>query len=113
MIAKEKFIDTLRFMSKKAAQENKLCTVLEEMSDDCGCANAFVYGEYSMKLLDLLRDSMMDKDDDIGYFLYELGGIDDVDIKVPEGQCPRWDDEVMYDSASSLYDYLARSRADE
>lgn len=114
MIAKEKFIDALRFISKKAAQETKLCSVLEEMSNgQGGYATAFVYAEYSMKMLELLQDSLNDKDDDISYFLYELGGIDDVDIVVPDVKCPRWDDEVMYDSAASLYDYLVRNQSDE
>lgn len=109
-MTKEQFIDMLRFMSKKYKQENKLCSVLEEMSDEACYSNAFVYSEYSEKLLELLMHILNDKDNDISYFLYELNGIDDVDIVVPDDKCPKWNDKILYNSASSLYDYLTGGR---
>lgn len=109
MISKEEFIDVLRFISKKHKQEDKFCGVLEEMSGGESFAETFIYSEYEEKLRELLRNILHDEDDDIGYFLYELNGIDDVYIIVPDEKCPRWEDKIMYNSASSLYDYLARS----
>ena len=107
MLSKEEFIDILRFMSKKHKQEDKFCGVLEELSGNGSFAETFIYSEYEEKLRELLRNVLHDEDDDLGYFLYELNGIDDVDIIVPDEECPRWEDKIMYNSASSLYDYLA------
>lgn len=106
MLTKEQFIDTLKFMSEKYEQQNKFSSLLEEMSNNSGMVCAFIYAGYDHVLLDLLKTTLNDKDDDISYFLYELDGIIDIDKVIPDKDCPRWEDKILYNSASTLYDYL-------
>lgn len=106
MLTKKQFIDMLKFMSKKNKQQDAFCGMLEDMSANSGYVTSFIYSEYEEKLLDLLRDNLDDIDDDISYFLYELGGIADIDTIIPNEKCPTFNDGILYNSAATLYDYL-------
>lgn len=105
-MTKELFVETLKFIKKKQDQDAKFCDVLEELCPGYRC-DAMVNSEAVNYILKLLGDIMQDKDDDIGYFLYETGAIENDDLSIPNNRAPTWDDKPLYTSPETLYDYLS------
>ena len=53
MISKEKFVEYMKFIEEKDAQEKEFIKALEKLSPSTYC-DAFIYDEYEDKLISLL-----------------------------------------------------------
>ena len=109
MITKEDFVDAIHFIQQQEKKADKFMTALEELCPD-NIINAFIYADYEAQLLHILGAALNDTNDEIGYYLYELGGIDQ-DVTVDnhwEHVCfpTNEEGEYIYTSLDTLYDYL-------
>lgn len=103
-LTKEKFVKYIEFIKTQCLNQDKFIDALELLSPHTYC-DAFIYSSYENTLLELIEDLLDDDEDDIGYFLYEMGYLNK-DLKNLEN-LPRDDNgNILYDSPETLYDYL-------
>ena len=99
MLTKEEFIEYINFIQQQRDKQSNFLDALEELADNKEYCNCFLYASYEDKLVKLLKTVMNDKDDDIGFFLYDM---DDV------GPAEDQDGNILYKTVSELYDYLIK-----
>ena len=109
-LSKTEFTTLIKFITCKHKQETKFCKVLEELSNEAGFCDAFIYTEYEAYLIKLLHQLMNDKQGWIEYWLYDcdygksfkMGSVTDkdglaIDLSTPD----------------LLYDFLVRGNVNE
>ena len=99
VISKEDFVSYMNFIEKKQLLQNKFCSVLEELSENCYC-DAFIYSDYEEKLVNLLTQIMEDESELITYKLYEFDQFDAAQKAKQLKETP----EV--ETWETVYDYL-------
>lgn len=107
MLSKKEFLELIEFIQKQEEKQEIFLKALDTLSpgtyNDC-----FIYGEYENKLVSLIKKVMGDTNDELGYYLYEMQGInEDINYEYDKEVCPKDEQlNVLYYSLSSLYDYL-------
>lgn len=70
MLSKETFIDTIKFIEKRASQVDEINTIFTEEFED---SIFYPYSRYESKLVSILEEIFDDKENKwISYYLYEL-----------------------------------------
>lgn len=109
-LTKEEFIKTLKEMQSLNRKQNAFCECLENITEDA-IIPAFIFSRSIDIMHNLLVKMFDDKEDDIGYFLYELDAINSEDLKIEKNRAPAYlSGDSLYDDADSLYDYLVRRK---
>lgn len=107
MLSKKEFLELIEFIQKQEEKQEIFLKALDTLSpgtyNDC-----FIYSEYESKLVSLIKKVMGDTNDELGYYLYEMQGInEDINYEYDKEVCPKDEQlNVLYYSLSSLYDYL-------
>ena len=110
-LTREEFVEYIDFIKEQEQKQNRFIDALEDMSPYTHC-DTFIYSSYEDRLVELIRKILDDKDDDIGYFLYEMDYVGK-DLK-GSGRFPKDDKgNVLYNSPETLYDYLISNMGKE
>lgn len=104
MISKERFVELLNFIRIQNIKQENFIKALEELSPGTYC-DCLCYSEYESMLLNLMKEVLNDKDDDIYYFLWDTDWINN---NFDESKCPKVRNKVIYNSPETLYDYLVK-----
>lgn len=99
LLTEQEFFELLDFISAKYIQQDKLCGLMDELSEveGCGYCSNFIYDSYMDKTLALLAKVMDDKDDKIGIFLFDNENIYLHNKPNREELCRRLYDELIQD----------------
>lgn len=109
-LTKEEFIKTLKEMQDLNRKQDDFCKCLENITEDA-IIPAFIFSRSIDIIHNLLVKIMDDKEDDIGYFLYDMGAINSENLKIEKDRAPAYlSGDILYDDADSLYDYLTRRK---
>lgn len=109
-LTKEEFIKTLKEMQDLNRKQDNFCRCLESMVDG-EIIPAFIFSKSLDLIQNLLVKIMDDKEDDIGYFLYDMDAINSENLKIEKDKAPAYlSGTILYDDADSLYDYLTRRK---
>ena len=101
MISKETFVKYMKFIEAKQLQENRLADILEEMCPTFRC-DALVYSDYEANFIELLQEVLQDKDDFIGYKMYEFDQLE------AEEKAKQLLETPEVESWETVYDYLVK-----
>lgn len=108
MISKETFINTFKFIKEQRDKQENLIKAFEELCPGEYC-NCYLYSNYESTLINILKEDLDDKYEDIEYFIYDLDGLD-TDV-LEEDRCPKDDkNKILYNSIETLYDFLMKER---
>lgn len=115
MLSKEEFINALKDIQDLSSKEDSFCTLLENMGQEGETVCAFIYNKPINTILRLLGDVLEDKDDDIGYFLYDMDAISNPDLKpeMPDRVPTDFTGKGLYPDVENLYDYLVNKMVDK
>lgn len=102
ILSKEMFIKAIDFIKKKDEQEDKFCSVLEELCPGEYC-NAFIFSDYREMLLETIGIMLDDETNLIGYKMYEFDDFSDENKKQQLELTPE------LESWETLYDYLVKN----
>lgn len=107
MLNRKSFKSYINFIKEKNEQQNKLCSILEDMSPGC-FVDAFIYAEYEQNLLSLIKEVMALKEDDdiLDYWMYDL----DYGKNYTDG-CftdPKTKEAIDISTIDKLYTYLTK-----
>ena len=109
-LTKEEFIKTLKEMQTLNRKQDDFCKCLENITEDA-IIPAFIFSRSIDIIQNLLVKIMDDKEDDIGYFLYDMDAINSENLKGKKQNAPMYKSgTILYDDADSLYDYLTRRK---
>lgn len=103
MITKEKFVEYMKFIERKDAQEHLFMETLEALCPGNYC-DAFIYAEYEGKLVSLLQNVLNDANDLITYRLYEYAHL------AEEEKLAQLTETPELESWGTLYDYLIKEK---
>lgn len=99
-MTKETFVKTIDFILKAREQEDKFCNILRELSGNEFYCDAYIYSGYENLVVDILRKDFDDRDDNIGYYLYEY-------LDFPEeAKKEQLKETPWFESVETLYEYL-------
>lgn len=103
MMKKERFVEVINFIKEQRKKEDEFCTVLEKMcGDDKFPMPAFIYTEYEDLLVKILQEEFDDRDDLIGYYLYEFDDLAEEEKQKQIAHMPQ------LASLDDMYDYLIK-----
>lgn len=107
MLSKESFVKALELLEKKREQEDRFCSILEELAGGHTYCDAFIYSDYEQLVIDLLEEIFNDNTDLIGYRLSDYYSANDDAKKEMLKQTPE------LESWSTVYDYLVAHMQEE
>ena len=102
VLSKEQFLRIIDFIKTKDKQEDKFCSVLEELVPGEYC-NAFIFYEYRDLVFNLLQTMFDDQSDLIVYKMYEFDNFSEEAKKQQLKLTPE------LESWGTVYDYLVRT----
>lgn len=109
-LTKEEFIKTLKEMQTLNRKQDDFCKCLENITEDA-IIPAFIFSRSIDIIHNLLVKIMDDKEDDIGYFLYDMDAINSENLKIEKDRAPAYlSGDILYEDADSSYDYLVRRK---
>jgi len=94
LLTKQEFINCLNFIYKQEEKQEQFVQALENLCPGNYC-DCWLFNDYAMQYVKLLTKLMDDKNDDIGFFLYDM-----------ERGNSKFYSNVPYQNEEELYDYL-------
>lgn len=113
MISLDEFKDYLLFIREHRVKEEALMEALEALCPENHC-DCFLYSQYEEKIINLLKEILNDRNNEIDYFVYDLNGLENKSLVVEDKmKCPTYElkdggECMLYYSADTLYEYLTR-----
>ena len=110
MLSREEFLNLIEFMQQQEAKQETFIKALDVLSPDT-YNDCFIFTDYENEIIALIEKILYDTEDELGYYLYDMGGlIQPIDYEYSEDECPKDSNgNVLYNSLSSLYDYLVNN----